>query len=107
MLELVEENDEASVEDIRRSTRRAVRVGKNRVKRGPNIGTKVSNYPLCPQLDLIKGLRAHTDVGGKTTRSAASSYSRTTPTGSTFSIIISLGDQLEPVASRYLHQDLF
>ncbi|CAA2977512.1 1-aminocyclopropane-1-carboxylate oxidase [Olea europaea subsp. europaea] len=32
--------------------------------KGPNFGTKVSNYPPCPQPDLIKGLRAHTDAGG-------------------------------------------
>ncbi|KAJ9176851.1 hypothetical protein P3X46_012122 [Hevea brasiliensis] len=32
--------------------------------RGPNFGTKVSNYPPCPKPDLIKGLRAHTDAGG-------------------------------------------
>ena len=32
--------------------------------RGPNFGTKVSNYPPCPTPDKIKGLRAHTDAGG-------------------------------------------
>jgi len=32
--------------------------------KGPNFGTKVSNYPPCPNPDLIKGLRAHTDAGG-------------------------------------------
>ncbi|KAA8526550.1 hypothetical protein F0562_008247 [Nyssa sinensis] len=32
--------------------------------KGPNFGTKVSSYPPCPQPDLIKGLRAHTDAGG-------------------------------------------
>lgn len=31
---------------------------------GPTFGTKVSNYPPCPQPELIKGLRAHTDAGG-------------------------------------------
>ncbi|VFQ99789.1 unnamed protein product [Cuscuta campestris] len=31
---------------------------------GPNFGTKVSSYPPCPNPDLIKGLRAHTDAGG-------------------------------------------
>lgn len=31
---------------------------------GPSFGTKVSNYPPCPQPELIKGLRAHTDAGG-------------------------------------------
>ncbi|GMH11014.1 hypothetical protein Nepgr_012855 [Nepenthes gracilis] len=32
--------------------------------KGPTFGTKVSNYPPCPQPKLIKGLRAHTDAGG-------------------------------------------
>lgn len=32
--------------------------------KGPTFGTKCSNYPPCPQPDLIKGLRAHTDAGG-------------------------------------------
>ncbi|KAE8696724.1 1-aminocyclopropane-1-carboxylate oxidase 1 [Hibiscus syriacus] len=32
--------------------------------KGPNFGTKISNYPPCPKPDLIKGLRAHTDAGG-------------------------------------------
>ncbi|KAI3716173.1 hypothetical protein L6452_23322 [Arctium lappa] len=32
--------------------------------KGPNFGTKVSNYPPCPTPDLIKGLRAHSDAGG-------------------------------------------
>nr|BAG30908.1 ACC oxidase [Capsicum chinense] len=32
--------------------------------KGPNFGSKVSNYPPCPKPDLIKGLRAHTDAGG-------------------------------------------
>ncbi|CAM8893573.1 unnamed protein product [Rhodiola kirilowii] len=32
--------------------------------KGPNFGTKVSNYPPCPHPELIKGLRAHTDAGG-------------------------------------------
>ncbi|CAI9783948.1 unnamed protein product [Fraxinus pennsylvanica] len=31
--------------------------------KGPTVGTKISNYPPCPQPDLIKGLRAHTDAG--------------------------------------------
>lgn len=31
---------------------------------GPSFGTKVSNYPPCPQPELFKGLRAHTDAGG-------------------------------------------
>ncbi|XP_028794668.1 1-aminocyclopropane-1-carboxylate oxidase 3-like [Neltuma alba] len=32
--------------------------------RGPNFGTKVANYPPCPNPNLVKGLRAHTDAGG-------------------------------------------
>lgn len=32
--------------------------------KGPNFGTKVSNYPPCPNPELIKGLREHTDAGG-------------------------------------------
>ncbi|XP_022892270.1 1-aminocyclopropane-1-carboxylate oxidase [Olea europaea var. sylvestris] len=32
--------------------------------KGPNFGTKVSNYPPCPRPELIKGLRPHTDAGG-------------------------------------------
>ena len=32
--------------------------------KGPNFGTKVSNYPPCSNPDIIKGLRAHTDAGG-------------------------------------------
>ncbi len=32
--------------------------------KGPNFGTKASNYPPCPHPPLIKGLRAHTDAGG-------------------------------------------
>ncbi|CAL9064213.1 1-aminocyclopropane-1-carboxylate oxidase 1-like [Musa acuminata AAA Group] len=32
--------------------------------KGPNFGTKVSNYPPCPRPELIHGLRAHTDAGG-------------------------------------------
>ncbi|GFQ07405.1 1-aminocyclopropane-1-carboxylate oxidase [Phtheirospermum japonicum] len=32
--------------------------------KGPNFGTKVSNYPPCPKPELVKGLRAHTDAGG-------------------------------------------
>ncbi|XP_061339833.1 1-aminocyclopropane-1-carboxylate oxidase-like [Gastrolobium bilobum] len=32
--------------------------------KGPNFGTKVSNYPPCSKPELIKGLRAHTDAGG-------------------------------------------
>ncbi|KAF8031467.1 hypothetical protein BT93_D0625 [Corymbia citriodora subsp. variegata] len=32
--------------------------------KGPTFGTKVSNYPPCPNPELVKGLRAHTDAGG-------------------------------------------
>ncbi|XP_054819657.1 1-aminocyclopropane-1-carboxylate oxidase 1-like [Prosopis cineraria] len=32
--------------------------------RGPTFGTKVANYPPCPNPQLVKGLRAHTDAGG-------------------------------------------
>ncbi|KAF9614012.1 hypothetical protein IFM89_014812 [Coptis chinensis] len=32
--------------------------------RGPSVGTKVAKYPRCPQPELVKGLRAHTDAGG-------------------------------------------
>ena len=32
--------------------------------KGPTFGTKVSNYPPCPNPEMIKGLRAHTDAGG-------------------------------------------
>ncbi|KAG5014814.1 hypothetical protein AAZX31_08G049400 [Glycine max] len=32
--------------------------------KGPNFGTKVANYPPCPNPELVKGLRAHTDAGG-------------------------------------------
>nr|POF08831.1 1-aminocyclopropane-1-carboxylate oxidase 4 [Quercus suber] len=35
-----------------------------RGSKGPNFGTKVSNYAPCPKPDLLKGLRAHTDAGG-------------------------------------------
>lgn len=35
-----------------------------RGSKGPNFGTKVSNYPPCPRPELFKGLRAHTDAGG-------------------------------------------
>ncbi|GLJ19088.1 hypothetical protein SUGI_0342790 [Cryptomeria japonica] len=30
----------------------------------PFFGTKVSHYPPCPKPDLIKGIHAHTNVGG-------------------------------------------
>nr|XP_010912555.1 1-aminocyclopropane-1-carboxylate oxidase [Elaeis guineensis] len=33
-------------------------------KHEPFFGTKVSHYPPCPRLDLVNGLRAHTDAGG-------------------------------------------
>ncbi|XP_054819191.1 1-aminocyclopropane-1-carboxylate oxidase-like [Prosopis cineraria] len=35
-----------------------------RGSRGPTFGTKVANYPPCPNPKLVKGLRAHTDAGG-------------------------------------------
>ncbi|KAJ4950849.1 hypothetical protein NE237_027681 [Protea cynaroides] len=31
---------------------------------GPSVGTKVAKYPQCPQPELVKGLREHTDAGG-------------------------------------------
>ncbi|XP_008459274.1 1-aminocyclopropane-1-carboxylate oxidase 1 [Cucumis melo] len=31
---------------------------------GPSVGTKVAKYPECPQPDLVRGLREHTDAGG-------------------------------------------
>ncbi|CAL9762952.1 unnamed protein product [Musa acuminata subsp. burmannicoides] len=30
----------------------------------PFFGTKVSHYPPCPRLEMVNGLRAHTDAGG-------------------------------------------
>ncbi|CAL0313300.1 unnamed protein product [Lupinus luteus] len=32
--------------------------------KGPAVGTKVAKYPQCPHLDLVRGLREHTDAGG-------------------------------------------
>ncbi|MBA0703290.1 hypothetical protein Goari_027481 [Gossypium aridum] len=32
--------------------------------KGPSIGTKVAIYPQCPNPDLVRGLREHTDAGG-------------------------------------------
>ncbi|KAK6147739.1 hypothetical protein DH2020_018651 [Rehmannia glutinosa] len=32
--------------------------------KGPSVGTKVAMYPQCPQPQLIRGLREHTDAGG-------------------------------------------
>lgn len=32
--------------------------------RGPSVGTKVAKYPKCPQPELVRGLREHTDAGG-------------------------------------------
>lgn len=32
--------------------------------KGPSIGTKVAKYPQCPQPQLVRGLREHTDAGG-------------------------------------------
>ncbi|EEF48098.1 1-aminocyclopropane-1-carboxylate oxidase 1 [Ricinus communis] len=31
---------------------------------GPSVGTKVAKYPRCPQPELVRGLREHTDAGG-------------------------------------------
>ncbi|KAF5743045.1 ACC oxidase ACCO2 [Tripterygium wilfordii] len=31
---------------------------------GPSVGTKVAKYPECPQPELVRGLREHTDAGG-------------------------------------------
>ncbi|XP_061368984.1 1-aminocyclopropane-1-carboxylate oxidase 1 [Gastrolobium bilobum] len=31
---------------------------------GPAMGTKVAKYPQCPQPELVRGLREHTDAGG-------------------------------------------
>ncbi|XP_051150532.1 1-aminocyclopropane-1-carboxylate oxidase 1 [Andrographis paniculata] len=31
---------------------------------GPSVGTKVAMYPQCPNPELIRGLREHTDAGG-------------------------------------------
>ncbi|XP_050216061.1 1-aminocyclopropane-1-carboxylate oxidase 1 [Mercurialis annua] len=33
-------------------------------KKGPSVGTKVAKYPKCPQPELVRGLREHTDAGG-------------------------------------------
>ncbi|KAM0969774.1 hypothetical protein EV1_017743 [Malus domestica] len=32
--------------------------------KGPSVGTKVAKYPQCPQPELVRGLREHTDAGG-------------------------------------------
>ncbi|KAM7259562.1 hypothetical protein ACFE04_015303 [Oxalis oulophora] len=32
--------------------------------KGPSVGTKVAKYPQCPNPDLVRGLREHTDAGG-------------------------------------------
>ncbi|GFY98443.1 ACC oxidase 1 [Actinidia rufa] len=32
--------------------------------KGPSVGTRVAKYPQCPQLELVRGLREHTDAGG-------------------------------------------
>ncbi|XP_030485426.2 1-aminocyclopropane-1-carboxylate oxidase 1 [Cannabis sativa] len=32
--------------------------------KGPSVGTKVAKYPKCPNPELVKGLREHTDAGG-------------------------------------------
>lgn len=31
---------------------------------GPAVGTKVAKYPECPNPELVRGLRQHTDAGG-------------------------------------------
>lgn len=31
---------------------------------GPCVGTKVAKYPECPNPELVRGLREHTDAGG-------------------------------------------
>lgn len=31
---------------------------------GPCVGTKVAKYPQCPNPELVRGLREHTDAGG-------------------------------------------
>ncbi|CAN1340685.1 1-aminocyclopropane-1-carboxylate oxidase 1 [Linum perenne] len=33
-------------------------------KQGPAVGTKVAKYPQCPEPELVRGLREHTDAGG-------------------------------------------
>lgn len=32
--------------------------------KGLSVGTKVAKYPHCPQPELVRGLREHTDAGG-------------------------------------------
>ncbi|XP_059634843.1 1-aminocyclopropane-1-carboxylate oxidase 1 [Cornus florida] len=32
--------------------------------KGPSVGTKVAKYPRCPEPELVRGLREHTDAGG-------------------------------------------
>ncbi|XP_065849928.1 1-aminocyclopropane-1-carboxylate oxidase 1 [Euphorbia lathyris] len=32
--------------------------------KGASVGTKVAKYPQCPQPELVRGLREHTDAGG-------------------------------------------
>ncbi|OMO67312.1 Oxoglutarate/iron-dependent dioxygenase [Corchorus capsularis] len=32
--------------------------------KGPAVGTKVAKYPQCPNPELVRGLREHTDAGG-------------------------------------------
>lgn len=32
--------------------------------KGPSVGTKVAKYPQCPNPELVRGLREHTDAGG-------------------------------------------
>jgi len=79
--------------------------------KGPNFGTKVSNYPPCPTPDLIKGLRAHTDAGGIILLFQDDKVSGLQLLKDDqwidvppmrHSIVINLGDQLE-VHTHYIH----
>ncbi|KAK4363253.1 hypothetical protein RND71_018494 [Anisodus tanguticus] len=74
--------------------------------KGPNFGTKVSNYPPCPKPDLIKGLRTHTDPGviillfqddkvSGLQLLKDGQWVNVPPMG--HSIVVNLGDQLEEV----------
>ncbi|GFZ06350.1 ethylene-forming enzyme [Actinidia rufa] len=76
--------------------------------KGPTFGTKVSNYPPCPQPELIKGLRAHTDAGGIILLFQDNKVSglQLLKEGEwidvppmTHSIVINIGDQLEVITN--------
>ncbi|GMJ11898.1 ethylene forming enzyme, ethylene-forming enzyme [Hibiscus trionum] len=76
--------------------------------RGPTFGTKVRNHPPCPTPDKIKGLRAHTDVGGIILlfQDAQVSGLQLLKDGEwvdvppmRHSIVINLGDQLEVITN--------